>query len=146
MRAASTSSGRIAHGVLRPGFGRAERRGVAGVAAHGLGDGPGHAQQVLLGQAVHVAVVGRVTLHDPHARAALAAALRTLHASVVEGEREAAPRLGVELGHVTAAPERAIEDAGRQLGIDEGQLSRSPTWPTICSAISMIRSCPRASG
>ena len=45
--------------------------------------------------------------------------------------------------------ERVYFDANtvlRQLGIDEGQLSRSPTWPTICSAISMIRSCPRASG
>ena len=134
------------HGMLGPGLGGAERRRVAGVAAHGLGDRPGHAQQVLLGQAVHVAVVGRVALHDPHARAALAAALRALHAPVVEREPEAAPRLGVELGHVATAAEGAIEHAGGQLGIDEGQLSRSATWPTIRSAISMMRSCPRASG
>ena len=134
------------HGVLRHRLGRAERRGVAGVAAHGLGDRSGHAQQVLLGQAVHVPVVGRVALHDPHACAALAAALWALDASVVEREREASPRFGVELGHVPAARQRAIEDAGGQLGIDQRQLSRSSTRATICSAISMIRSCPRASG
>ena len=100
-------------------LGGAERGRMPGVAAHRLGHGARHAQQVLLGEAVDVAVVGRVALHHAHARAALAAALRALHAAVVEREREAAARLGVQLRHVAAARERALEHAPRELRVDE---------------------------
>ncbi len=119
---------------------------MARVAAHGLGHGARNAQQVLLGEAVHVAVVGRVALHHAHARAALAAALGALHAAVVETEREAAAGLRVELRHVAAPRQRALEHAARQLGVDQGQLSRPSTRASICSAISIMRVWPRASG
>jgi hypothetical protein len=110
---------------------------VPGVAAHRLGDGTGDPQQVLLGEAVDVAVVGRLALHDAHARPALAAALRALHTAVVERDGEPAARLGVKLGHVAAARERALEDRGGELRIDQRH-SRSATLASICSASSMM--------
>src|SRR6188768_2203781 len=92
-----------------------------------------------------MAVVGRVALDDAHTGPALASALRALHAPVVERDREAAPRLRVQLGQVAAAGERALEDARRQLEIDERH-SRSDTRASMLSASSMMWSCPRASG
>src|SRR6266545_4937345 len=76
---------------------------------------------------------GGVAAHDAHARSALAPALRALHAAVVERDREAAARLGIELGHVAPARERPLEHARRQLWVDERH-SLSATWLSISSA------------
>jgi hypothetical protein len=124
---------------------RAQRRRLPCVAAYGLGHRAGHPQQVLLREAVHVAVVGRVALHHSHAGAALATALRALHAAVVHRDRKAAPRLRVHLRHVAAPRQRALEHARRQVGVDQRH-SRPATSVSISSATPMIRSWPRASG
>ena len=154
LRAASTSSGAVATGWPRPAARRVERgRARARSPRTACGDRVGHAQQVLLGQAVDVAEVGRVALHDAHAGAALAAALGTLDAAVVEREREAAPVLGVELGEVAAARQRALEHALGQLGIDQRHdvspacgSSRRVDHLRSAAARTSARSCPRASG
>ena len=121
----------------------------AGLAADGLGHRVRHAQQVLLRVAVHVAVVGRVAAHHPHARTALATRLRALHPTVVEREREARAGLGVQLGQLAAPRERVLQHGGGQLGRDEAHRASSPsalTWATMSSATSITRAWPRASG
>jgi hypothetical protein len=80
------SAGRL--GGLQPG-----RRARLG--AQRLRGRLGHAQEVLLGEPVDVAVVGGVALHHAHAGAALAPALRALDAAVVQRDPERPARLGV---------------------------------------------------
>ena len=60
-------------------------------------------------------------MHHAHARAALATALGALDAAVVERDREAVAGLGVELGEVAAARQRAFEHALGERGIDEAR-------------------------
>ena len=117
------------HRVAVHPFGGGQRGRAAGLAPHRLGHRVRDPEQVLLGRAVYVAVVARLALHDAHAYAALPAALGTLDTAVVEREREAAPRLGVQLSEVAAASQRALEDARREVGGDErhdsfGRLAR----------------------
>ena len=106
---------RVAVGRL----GGAQPRRGARLAAQRLGGRVGHAQQVVLGQAVDVAVVGRLAADHAHAGAALAAALRALHAAVVERDREAVASLGVQLGEVAAARQRALQHARGEPGVDQ---------------------------
>ena len=93
-----------------------------------------------------MAIEGRVAQQHPHVGAALAAGLRALHALVVEREREAVAVLGVELGQVAAAPQRAGEHPLRQLGRYERQAGSSAgpgsvfTRATIRSQASITRS------
>src|SRR4029453_15113213 len=79
----------------------------------------GDSQQILLREAVDVAVVGRVALHDPDAGASLPTALRALDAAVVQRDPKRLARLGIQLGEVAAAGERALEHALRKRRIDE---------------------------
>ena len=120
MRAASTSSGLTATGCpsARVG-GRERRRPLRLLAAHRLRHRVGHPEQVSLGRAVDVPVVGGFALHHAHAGTALTAALGSLDATVVEREREALARLGVQLGKVASARERALEHARGKLRLDE---------------------------
>ena len=110
---------------LRHGPDRLEAGRSARLAPKRLGSRLRHPQQVLLGQPVHVAVVGRVALHHPHAGAQLAPALRPLHATVVERDREAPPRFRVQLGEVPAAGQRALEHACGERGVDEARSARA---------------------
>src|SRR5919108_174034 len=126
-----------------------------------------------VGARLHASVPARHHLRaQPHAGAALAAALRPLHAAVVERQREALASLRVELGELAAAGERTLEHASRQSRLYErhaasseppprepsptssappprlappGSSARVASW-TIRSPISRIRSWPRASG
>ena len=102
-------------------------------AAEGLGHGLGHAHQVRLGEAVDVAVVGGLAVDHPQARARLAAALRRLHAAVVERQAEALAILRVQLAEVAAVDERAPQHALGQLGRNEAHGSSPSTMRTIRS-------------
>src|SRR5205085_2022773 len=110
-----------------------------------LRDGLGHAHDVLLGQAVHVAEVRRVTLHHAHRSAALAAGLRALELRVVEAESKAVPILRVDLAEVAAMPERTLEGAAGEFFADQRHsssgtsatcISSGPTISTIARAVS----------
>ena len=86
-------------------------------------------------------------MDHPHARTSLAPALRTLDAAVVDRDRKSLPRLGVELGEVAPAGERAREHRGGERGFDERHSSSSfalgsssSTSATIRSAVSSTRS------
>ena len=132
--------------AARPGRGGQGGR-LARSAAQRLRDRARDAQEVLLGDAVDVAVVGRVAVHHPHARTSLAPALRTLDAAVVERDRKALAGLGVELGEVAPAAERAREHRGGERRFDERHSSSSfalgsssSTSATIRSAVSRTRS------
>ncbi len=129
---------------MRPGVGGSTKGGhLAGVAAHRLGDGVGHLEQLRLAEPIHVAEVARVALHHSHGRAALGAALGPLDAAVVEREREDPPILRVELAQVAPARERPLDHGLRELVADEAHETVSST---ISSAMSRIRSWPLEPG
>ena len=132
--------------------GGAECDRLAALAGHGLGHGLRHAPQVLLGETVDVAEVGGVANHHADRGAHLAAALRALHAPVVQGEGEAGPLLHVQLGQVAASRERAREEVAGELGGDHSPAasvvissasSSSSARPGVSSA--STRACPAES-
>ena len=121
-----------------------------GLARTGAPQRPGHRfgdpHQIGFGEAVHVTVEGRLALDHPHADARLAAALRRLHAALVEGQRKALPILGVELRELAAVGEGAAEHAPGELGRHEAHGSSPSTIRTMLSDTSSAVSYPRASG
>src|SRR4051812_34776616 len=79
----------------------------------------GHAQQVVLAQAVDVAEVGRVALHYAYAGAALAAGLGALDLRVVYPQAEAIAVLGIDLAEVAAVRQGAFEHTLGELVADQ---------------------------
>jgi hypothetical protein len=71
-------------GVPPGRLGGPERCRAAGLAADCLRNRAGHAEEVALGVAVDVAVVGRLALHHPDAGTGLAGVLGALDPAVIE--------------------------------------------------------------
>ena len=123
---------RVGHDLLHGRWARGlERLRRGAFPAQRRRGGVGRPIEVALAQPVHVREVRRVARNDSDPGTALAPALGSLHARLVDREREARAVLAVDLGEVASPGERPLEGARSEIRFDQGLRVRQGHRPNI---------------